>query len=802
MNKLHTLSMLLFLSNFLYSQERIPVFDEDSIYMYNAVNLSELDSYKISVVSFLDLSEPVATYAITDTMPALPRGHYWQVMKQEGKVLSKLYTKDNLYNYTILRETKKPELLFYDNNGNPLKDISVHYQNKLYKSDSETCLIRLSKISSGSSELTIFNSGVKYELRLWNNGKAPSEEKLTLSNFIKPDDTPYIRKNEIEYKYGDTIPVNVNVNEFDSVHFYTQSKKLLYSAPVIKDPKQVNPQINSIILKKECPYLKEGRVIVSLGAKSQVYNESLRLAEFEYVIRKYNLSATINTRRHLRNQPPVLSLKVTEQNDEFSNKDFIEIKATTRRTEKAWCNSVFVPEVLFHDTIPLEINKDLNYILPQKYFPCADIAYKLEIYLYRNNRLAAYRIFEMKSIGNDKMFKLSENKYMLNIEKIDSSGSLPGIAVLDTYGEALLSTQKITLPYSGYINPIATYYKVSSGNLADSILIKNNGICPIDYNLQPMGKDSVTISLYSPSGYPFWYTVMEKGKVLKRGYNSQAQFNLKNKKDGDYILLLEYMYGGKIQELQTKLNKENYNIFAREKKLSYNTLSFYNNKKADWKTNDAFDGINGRSKPSKYEETLNLLDRTGTYYYLDPTSLYLSFRNEEKHRARYVMLVDSTKADPYDRLEVYKAGRKGIQVSAGKSYSLYVLSDSTLVHKQTLKTGQKGYYLLSLDMDKLNYSPSLNKEVTELITPFTGSNFLKIQVFDSQMEPAIGAAIKLSNASISQWTDIDGIVIIKIPSGFKGNIDISYLGMKNKRVEYRGQPDIKVYLEEDYILLE
>ncbi|NDV95779.1 hypothetical protein D0T84_12790 [Dysgonomonas sp. 521] len=804
MNKLHTLSLLLFLSNFLHSQEKTPVFHEDSIYMYNAVNLSELDSYKISVVSSLDLSEPVATYAATDTMPPLPHGHYWQVMKQGDKILSGLYTNDN-FNYAVIRYTKNPSLFFYDDNGNPLEDIFVHYLNKVYKPDPLTQLVSLDNLLKDRTPMTVYNNGIKYDFEIWDEQKDIKDIPV-LWPFAPQEKNSLFAKTE--YKCGDTIPINVNASDFDYIQFYGTSANILYSSPIKKNMNYKETYINSIILNEECPYLTDGNVGIYLSKEKDKYDkENLFLKSFDYITSDYNLSVEIDNRKHLKENPPTLSMLVTEPDNNYSDKDYILIYVYTESVKKAWDDSVFVPQTLLIDTIPFSVNKEIQYTLPQKIFSHADIEYKIRVNLYRNGKIAKHKLLEIQSLGSAEMFVLSEKDYKLDIQKINSKGSLPGEAVLEIFGRGwLLSRQQVKIPCSLDINPNARYYKVTSGNISDSIIFRNKDTCPINYNIQPYGTDSVTISIENPSGYSFWYTIWEKDKMLRQEYSSQARFNLKKVKDGDYILRLEYMYGGQIQELQTKLCQQKQDVLIKPKQItsSYNYIHVLNTKETSWNTKKVPVKVSHSTSAQKgytrYEEALDLLSKPQNRYAY--SNLNLSFKNEDMHRAKYIVFVDTTKTDPYDKLQVFKAGQASITLSPGKSYIMYILSDGTLVYKQPVMLQKQGYYFLTLDMSRLHYSDRIDKEIEALMAPFLGKKHIKIIVLDSNKAPLIGASIKLKGTNIGAISDLDGVAMLTFPSGFRGDIEISLIGLKPQRIPYKGQQEIRVEMEGDYTLLE
>ena len=78
-------------------------------------------------------------------------------------------------------------------------------------------------------------------------------------------------------------------------------------------------------------------------------------------------------------------------------------------------------------------------------------------------------------------------------------------------------------------------------------------------------------------------------------------------------------------------------------------------------------------------------------------------------------------------------------------------------------------------------------------------------VVDDFNEPIPGANIVVSNqqnrALKGTVTDIDGNFVLTMPPGGKFNIQISYIGMKTQRIEYKGQTTLKVKMSEDSRML-
>ena len=459
----------------------------DSIYVFKAVNLLDIEKYEASDINKLNLSEHVTTYSVNESVPCLPRGHYWLIAKKDdGGIISSVYTVDE-FNYSVLRDTNDPEFFFYDNKGKPLENLSVDYQNKTYKVDPSTHTIRLTNTPKGASSMLVDKKGVKYRLDLNNKGRA-YDDIPTPEGFLKSKDSYISHSYKTEYKCGDTVNVDSdkNIADSDYIYFYNQWYDLLYKTVLKKDKKSDSYKeiyLKNIILSEECAHLKEGRIIVTVADENDKYNRELELAQFDYIERKYKLTSNISSQKHLRDMPPTLTIRVTEQDDDYSPDDYIVVLAYTEDVLQSYNDSLFVPAILLKDTIPLIINTDIRYVLPDSIFPSADIKYKLGITLNRNDKFdQTNTIYNIESSGLEEMLSVSEQGYKLNIRKFNNKESLSADGVLEVFSKnGYLYEQKITLPYSAVINPVAVAYRVTSGNLTDSITIRNKKICPVEY---------------------------------------------------------------------------------------------------------------------------------------------------------------------------------------------------------------------------------------------------------------------------------------------------------------------------------
>ena len=78
---------------------------------------------------------------------------------------------------------------------------------------------------------------------------------------------------------------------------------------------------------------------------------------------------------------------------------------------------------------------------------------------------------------------------------------------------------------------------------------------------------------------------------------------------------------------------------------------------------------------------------------------------------------------------------------------------------------------------------------------------VKVNVKDSNGEPVIGATVKEKDTSNGGMTNLDGQVTVNLTNP-KNPLVISYLGMKTKEVDVKGQSSINVTMEDDMAMLD
>jgi len=84
-----------------------------------------------------------------------------------------------------------------------------------------------------------------------------------------------------------------------------------------------------------------------------------------------------------------------------------------------------------------------------------------------------------------------------------------------------------------------------------------------------------------------------------------------------------------------------------------------------------------------------------------------------------------------------------------------------------------------------------------------GQRVLAGQVTDSYKEPLAGASVYVrGHIKDGTSTDVNGYFSIEIPEGKKIVIEASFLGMKPYAVEYTGQKEIHIVMEDDANMME
>lgn len=796
----------------------------DSIYVYK-VSDSDLEyyyhSYYTHKPNLLTADNYVCSYSSRETIPQLPAGNYCLVsIDFQSKDLQYKFYKTSWLNHALLRTNTNNEVYFFDDYGNPNKNIEIEYKSSKIRFDSITHTYKLpKKIDKDYTTTNVTYNGFNHSYYCWKGTHYNDiDNNTSLHRFIKHKE--YTQNKHLYCKVGDTIRIRETIRQQPYVYLNVDYDYRNGSLIDTLYPGKNKLFSYDIIVTEE--FAKEGRLLaikITNEVKSSYYVMPLRYYEYKCVSAIYDMKVSIDTTRHFTSKPPVVSMFIEERDNKKADSHFIILEAEVTSVGKVKSSSVFIPRVLFRDTLAIELSKEMRVPIPTHKLPPADLSYKLSVQLVgdRGNIVSSHS-YNMQSISSKEVVDMFIKKDMLHIEKInENASSVTSDAVLFAYVyDRILKKTNIKLPYAEKVNPAVSKYWVTSGEAEKELnLYTHEPECLIDYSIS-FSKDSAHISLQSPYGIPFWYTVWKNKKIIRSAHaDTKAGFSLKSKKKDSYVLRLEHLWGGDLVELQTPLTEKPDTAYSKQmKKVDYfqQNLRFSGEKANNYKTPITADFIAQRmplldtsflnpvhaSIPKA--DYLNKVADISTSYYRN-ARLNISYANTHIHQPRFTILRNNdvgTEKHIHEKYAIYKASTTSIPVDVGISYTLFVVADSLNVYSNDMFIEEDGYEYLTVDMRQANRNSSIDTLLNEL----GESKSVLISITDRQGYPIVFATIIVEGTQIVTTSDIDGNATLMLPSSLACYININYIGTREQRVLYKGEPILRVIMEDEPMLLE
>ncbi|WP_163356239.1 hypothetical protein [Dysgonomonas sp. 25] len=833
MNNRCCLTLLAILLSILSAQGQVnienPFMGNDSVYIYKISNelyekiLQKGVQYEELTKEQEFLGEYVMTCPGNEAFPKLPQGNYWLITMSRNKQLLhlRLYQSMELgLNQITLRADKNLEVLFYDDYGKPLPNLTVTYNKKTSRLNPESQTYHLSIALEKRVETIVNRDGTNYPFSTfrWKPYTNPKDVPA-LHKFKKEAHRHYSKSysGSNAYKPGDTIHIRETIYDYHRLFVNDNEGQLLET---IYPDKNGLFSYEYIIPKDEKTSYYSNRLYLAKEKKRADYAKCIY---YQIVPAIYTMDVSIDTFRHFTSHPPVLNIHITERDNKIAATDSIYIEAKKKDVHQPASDSVFVPDILFKETLPIKLNEDIRYSIPTHKFPPADFSYKLTTSLIskETSNTLQHKSF-MVHIGSKEIIKIYTQNDQLLIERRNDTSSITSEGFLLSYiDNRLIDKRAITLPYSGKVNPAVSKYTVISKDIKkDFIPAREEHICLIDYSVS-FSKDSAHISLSSAYDIPFWYTIWKNYKLQKIGYGDNPMtigLKAKEKKD-TFQLRLEYLWGGKIMHWQTPLASQIDSSFLSKEmqasevgyRLSMHTDGIFGDVSyiipipASFvsERNISIKKLPGREEAEEQKRIHKLSELSGAWpRYSENSALFLTFRNTEKYQPEFTILVDKSANDTlpiFDRAAVFNSSISKIALKGNRDYSLYVLSGKEMSYKKDLHIPRNGQMYLTVDMNDIL---PLDEQIKTAIEDFSTETITRFIVTDASGEPVIGAMISIPASMMYVMTDIDGTANLKLPTGYSGYIEVSLIGMETEKIRYNGKSIIRVQMEERYELLD
>ncbi|MCL1937837.1 MAG: carboxypeptidase-like regulatory domain-containing protein [Candidatus Azobacteroides sp.] len=533
----------------------------------------------------------VTSYARNEKIPSLPKGNYFVVGVDGNQMVFNDYTVDDFYFKIIQGE--KMNLCLYDSQGQIIREAEVKCGSSKIKFDSSTQTYSISKVKDRQI-VEVNNKGVLHYIEIekenssdyYSNMNLFQKSKRTVQRkwhqlkysirlLFNPDERPinrpiknkykgFIVFNKPKYKPGETVKLKAYMTENNGkpynkpvdIRFYND----YYSTPMDTTLKSaLSPYrpgmyqyefklTDSLNLKLDSYYYIE---LKTKNEKENALDNSFRYEEYE--LKSTQFSIETKKTEYAASDSVKIKFKATDENEMALYGGKAELQITPLKFGKQDMNkrpSVFIPNVLWSETIDMNDESEKEITIPDSIFP-SGISLHFNVnckYLSADNEIVSQskKLFRNSA---DYLIDFSMKKGILAINELyegEPQSTSAEILISGENGETILESS-VVLPYQLTVPWIASDIEVKTKNA--------NGFFFLEYDVEedPIGyqfyrrNDSIFLKIENPANIPFWYVMRKKNKEIAKGYATQLNYSIKNDQQEGYGMQLSYFFGKKRQ---------------------------------------------------------------------------------------------------------------------------------------------------------------------------------------------------------------------------------------------------------------
>ena len=416
------------------------------------------------------------------------------------------------------------------------------------------------------------------------------EEKISFNGYIITNKPKYFPKDTVKLKVwliNETTEKPYN----DSIDLYLDKEKIAKIAPYKAGNYEYSFLLDdSLKLRLDDRYVVEIRVSKNKNKdeeydfedEEEFYNRNLKThiiyEEYQLNENKYTFELPENKQVFYENEKINLILEGKDSNDfnildakakitVYNNANSVEAK-----------QSIFVPNILWEYSLPLEKIGKKKVILPDSVFPKVNFDFTVKVlFSNSNNENKELEKTLRYSVNPKKEEKKEEDfaKFQLINNRLKIVSTLPNdkkkYLLKKRKGYERDSIKKITLPYEENIsfftkftleNELQKVVRYDLSNEYERVLISAES-----------SQEETNFTLKNPNNLPCWYVIYQNKKMIQEGYTKQDwNYKIKNKNlNDDYFFYADYIYLGEKQKSFTYSNyqKKPLNIKVTQEEKIY-----------------------------------------------------------------------------------------------------------------------------------------------------------------------------------------------------------------------------------------
>lgn len=577
------------------------------IYRVNAKEARELYAKGLMKLPDSYLHTLVDSFKTNSPFPkTIQNGNYLVVYANKNRLRAELKSIDSLY-YRVFNDNNWMGLLFFNENGEPVKDVKVRANGRSLRFDDRYQLFRW-RSSKREIKLSVEHNGIYQELnrpeistrRNYRNFWQRLKYASPLKHVILPIERWFLQKRNRYYDFYDgPTRYERNYRGFmvfnqpkfkpgDTVHlkaFIQTAKAKPVNRPLIVRLVSRGYSVDSVLgfVKPYAPGgftfdfvlnedsldldLDEEYLITLEEPESKKYDvdtysddlddeeitakrKVLMRGKFEY--EEYELSlikftATADKPAHNKGNPLKISYKAVDENQLpiLDGKVSVQIKTNQGQRASFDGESVFIPDILWKHEFTLDQSGEYQLLLPDSIFPNATFSYTIENNLTTSdNRFESVNLFQEYSRSLYSISFIQQQDSVLITANIGTKEmSVPATVIQEGNTGNILMQSSIQLPARLPVNPLVKKMVVRTADCEEDYFLGEESGISC---ITYRDLDSIKVQVINPAGYFFWYTLFAGKKVIERGYANQFSYNQRLVTRQHYFFRMQYLSGGSL----------------------------------------------------------------------------------------------------------------------------------------------------------------------------------------------------------------------------------------------------------------
>lgn len=477
----------------------------------------------------------------------LPPGNYLLVTAVGNQLR---YSVDVVHNaaITVLNNNRDLIMVFNNEAGEPISDAEVHLDEKTVPYDPALHAYRLKKYKGNAALIQAKYKGVLNLYRLGANKYENRQERSASRYRAGYGYKGYLSFSQPKYKPNDTVRLKaflvnkkgIPVNEDLRVRLQNRHAGLDTVLKVLH-PYRAGGFEYQFIMKDSLQLDQQYTVFLEKGMRT-LFSNSFYFEQYE--LQKINLHAKVNKTSTQRNEPVILTMRATDDNNLPLLDARVRIVLTSNEPQNYYAAKVFVRDTLYDQTMPVEAIGETVVQFADSIFPAANFSYSINCQLLNAENESKMTTLYQRFTNAVKKLDLTAIDDSLHINMLVGGKPVQDTATLSLLGknDIVIGTQHIRLPAVVKLAPFVLSYQVTSDSMKMTYMDESSLLG----ESSKREHDSVYFSVDNPSGLPFWYTIYTNKRITARGYGGTLNWKAKAAAKNDYYLQLQYIRGSEV----------------------------------------------------------------------------------------------------------------------------------------------------------------------------------------------------------------------------------------------------------------